>query len=64
MTNQTKILRRLDQLETLAGMVVKEATMLKQELQGVVSSNSTRKGLSDVEVLKIKAKAEKRRQSK
>ena len=64
MTNQTKILRRLDQLETLAGMVVKEATMLKQELSGVVSESSPRKGLSDVEVFKLKAKAEKRRQSK
>jgi len=62
--NQTKILKRLDQLEILGGLMLQEATMLKQELLGVVSGNSTRKGLSDVEVMKLKAKAEKRRQGK
>jgi hypothetical protein len=62
--NQAKIFKRLDQLEILGGLMVKEATMLKQELSGVVSEGSTRKGLSDVEVMKLKAKAEKRRQSK
>ncbi|HEX8575799.1 MAG TPA: hypothetical protein VF677_05855 [Flavobacterium sp.] len=62
--NQTKILKRLDQLEILGGLMLQEATMLKQELLGVVPGNSTRKGLSAVEVMKIKAKAEKRRQGK
>jgi len=62
--NQAKIFKRLDQLEILGGLMQKEATMLKLELSGVVSDNSPKKGLSDIEVLKIKAKAEKRRQSK
>jgi hypothetical protein len=62
--NQVKILRRLDQLELLGGLMQKEATMLKRELSGVVSDNSPKKGLSDIEVLKIKAKSERRRVGK
>jgi uncharacterized membrane protein len=62
--NQTKIINRLTQLELFAGLIIKEATMLKQELSGVVSDSSTRKGLSDSEIAKIKMKAEKRRLGK
>lgn len=62
--NQTKIINRLTQLELFAGLIIKEATMLKQELSGVVSDNSTRKGLPDSEIAKIKMKAEKRRAGK
>lgn len=61
---QAKILRRLGQLEILCGLMQKEATMLKLELSGVVSDNSPKRGLSDIEVLKIKAKAERRRTAK
>lgn len=46
MTN--KILQRLNQLEAMGSLIVKEATMLKQELSGVVSDNSTRKGKTNV----------------
>ncbi len=62
--NLAKTLRRLDQLELLGGLMQKEATMLKRELSGVVSDNSPKRGLSDIEVLKIKAKAERRRTAK
>ena len=62
--NQTKIFRRLDQLELLGGLMQKEATMLKRELLGVVPSNSPKRGLTDEEIIKIKAKAQKRRQPK
>lgn len=62
--NQNKIISRLTQLELFAGLILQEATMLKQELLGVVSDSSTRKGLSDSEIMKIKMKAEKRRAGK
>lgn len=44
MTSQATILKRLGQLENFAELILKEATMLKQELSGVVSDNSPRKG--------------------
>jgi hypothetical protein len=61
--NNPKILNRLNQLEILAGLVIKEATMLKQELSGVVSDNSTRKGkgLSEAETSKLLMRREKSR---
>jgi hypothetical protein len=54
-----KILQRIGQLETFAELILKEATMLKQELSGVVSDNSPRKGkrISTTEVLSKRAKS-------
>lgn len=43
MKSTTNILRRLNQLESLAGLILNEATMLKQELPGVVSGNSPKR---------------------
>ena len=62
--NQEKILQRLDQLEILGGLIVKEATMLKQGLDFVVKTKPTRKGLSPEETIKILARAERRRTGK
>lgn len=58
--NKGKIIQRLNQLEVLGGLMVKEATMLKQELSGVVSDNSPRKGSTEkatIEVLSKRAKS-------
>lgn len=59
MTNQATILKRIGQLENFAELILKEATMLKQELSGVVSDNSPRKGkrVSTAEVLSKRAKS-------
>lgn len=60
--NKQKILKRLDSLETLGNLVRQEATMLKHELRDVVSCNSPKRGgvLSEVEIIKLKAKAHRR----
>lgn len=44
MSANDNILRRINQLESFAGLILKEATMLKQELSGVVSGNSPKRG--------------------
>lgn len=56
-----KILKRLNSLEFAAGLILQEATMLKQELSGVVSGNSTRKGLSETHIKNVLGNREKRR---
>jgi hypothetical protein len=61
---QDKLISRLNQLELLAGLILKEATMLKQGLSDVVLDKPTRKGLSEAELLRIKIRGEKRRQPK
>ena len=44
--NLKKILARIDRLESIGIACVQEATFLKQELSGVVSGNSPKRGLS------------------
>ncbi|MFY0481640.1 hypothetical protein ACI6PS_03470 [Flavobacterium sp. PLA-1-15] len=52
--DEKKILQRINQLEMFAGLIINEATMLKQELSGVVSDNSPQKGkLPASEIAKV-----------
>lgn len=51
MSQDSKILTRINRLESIAVMMLEEATMLKRELPGVVSGNSTRKGKKNEEQL-------------
>ena len=63
MQNQIKILNRLDQVEAYANLLMKEASMLRAELSGVVSDNSPQKGkgLCPEQIAKVLGKREKNR---
>jgi len=54
-TKIKKILYRLNTLEALAEGIIHETTILRRELSGVAPDNSP-KGLSDDEVVRIRAK--------
>lgn len=62
--NTQKILSEINQLKMFAELIINKATMLEQGLSDVVSDKPTRKGLSDVEIAKIKAKRAKSRLGK
>ena len=62
MSSDAKILRRIDRLESIAGMMLEEASMLKKELSRVVSGNSTRKGkINGEQAVRVIAKRSKNR---
>lgn len=55
------IQRRLNAMKHFAALILQEAAMLEQELPGVVSGSSTRKGLSDNHIKNVTGNREKRR---
>lgn len=59
--NTEKILSEINQLKMFAELIINKATMLEQGLSDVVSGKPPKRGLSDAEILKIKAKREKSR---
>lgn len=54
--NTKSILNRINTLELFAKEILKETTLLRNELSGVVSGDSPKgkRGFSDSEILKIK----------